>query len=550
MNIPPPTIEDRQVELDALHRTIFGHQANQAGQAATSRQSPPLLLSDQQIITLARQARNRGKFEALWEGNLSDYPSKSEATAALLNILCFYCQGNHTQMDRLFRQSGLMRAKWDRPQVGSTWGALEIEKATNRATEFYTSPRQNPTSASSARPTEHQKQTRERKEERVAPIFPQEVMSGAAGRFAEVYSSFLESARAFLFMAYLTFLGHLISDRITLDAEIAPQPRLFTVLLGESSDARKSTAINKVFDLYYEAISSENLNTIHGVGSAEGLAKCFKKNKRTILIIDELKSIIQKMKIDGSILLPCINTLFESKRFHSLTKTHNITIDNAELCLLAASTLDTYYNMFNSTFLDIGFINRLFIVIGNSERKYSIPITIPENEKQPLKEDLREILEFISLLKRDGCYKLSIDREARALFHNWYMKCENSLFSKRLDTYGHRLMVLLAANAKSERITPQIVKAVISLLNYQLEARRFADPVDADTLAGKLEEKIRRVLANGPVSKRELERRCNKARVGCAVWEHSVKNLRSSGEIIYDLKGKCFSLSSITSSLE
>jgi hypothetical protein len=382
----------------------------------------------------------------------------------------------------------------------------------------------------------------------VIPTFPDEVMTGAAGRFAAVFSRYLESSKAFLFVAYLTFMGHLISDRVTIDAEISPQPRLFTILLGESADTRKSTAINKVNDFFNETIKPEDLNTICGVGSAEGLAKGLKKNKRAILIIDEMKSIIQKMKIDGSILLPCVNSLFESPRFHSLTKTHDIIIDNAELCLIGASTLDTYYNMFNSTFSDIGFINRLFIVIGSSERRFSIPITIPVSEKQLLKNDLREILDFVSSLKREGCYKLPIDGEAATIFHRWYMNLDQSIFAKRLDSYGHRLMILLAANSMSPRINPQIVEQVVALLDYQFAARRFADPIDADSIGAKVEERIRRLLANGPVSKRELERRCNKTRVGCTIWDHSIKNLRSSGEINYDPKRKIYVLSSLLSS--
>jgi hypothetical protein len=186
--------------------------------------------------------------------------------------------------------------------------------------------------------------------------------------------------------------------------------------------------------------------SIWGVGSAEGLAKCFKKNVRAILILDELKSLIQKMRIDTSVLLPCINTFFESKRFYSVTKKHDITIDDGELCLLAASTLDTYRNMFNSTFLDIGFINRLFIVIGDSKRKFSIPQNMPDTEKDLLKRDLREVLTFVGNLSRNGCYAMPINSTARDIFDEWYHNLELSAFTKRLDTYGHRLMPLLAVN--------------------------------------------------------------------------------------------------------
>jgi len=145
----PTTIEDRQAELEALHREIFGEKQEKP-------QTPPkapgsgLELSDQELIDRAHRARNGAKFAKLWRGDWQgDYPSQSEATAALLNALVFYCGPDVGRIDRLFRQSGLMREKWDRPQTGSTWGNLEIHKAIARATEFYT-PRQTPATSPKA----------------------------------------------------------------------------------------------------------------------------------------------------------------------------------------------------------------------------------------------------------------------------------------------------------------------------------------------------------------------------------------------------------------
>ena len=151
-----------------------------------------------------------------------------------------------------------------------------------------------------------------------------------------------------------------------------------------------------------------------------------------------LKTMIQKMRIDGSVLLPCVNTLFESNRFHSSTKSHDIRIDDAQLSILAASTLDTYRNMFTSQFLDIGFVNRLFLVIGNSRRRFAIPALLPEDEKAALKGRLKEILEFVGKISANGRYAMPIDPDGRAIFQSWYLNMEQSPFSKRLDTYGHR----------------------------------------------------------------------------------------------------------------
>lgn len=349
----------------------------------------------------------------------------------------------------------------------------------------------------------------------VGMVWPTWVMGGAAGNFAQTYGKYLETPLAFLYMCYLTLLGHLLSHKITLDSELRPQPRLYTALLGESADDRKSTAINQVTRFFTESIDPNDLNLILGVGSAEGLAKAFTaENPRVLLVLDELKALVQKCKIDGSVLLPCINTLFEANRFHSLTKKSDIKIDDAQFCFLAASTLETYANMFTGQFLDIGFLNRLFIVIGSAERRFSIPELIPQDVKAPLKGDLQAILGHVLNLTAAGPYAFPLTPQARAIFDTWYFGQERSVFTKRLDTYGHRLMPLLAVNELKTEIDAGISQKVVALLAYQLEARRQADPIDADNAVARLEEKVRRLLGPAPLGKRDLERRGHKTRVG------------------------------------
>jgi hypothetical protein len=51
--------------------------------------------------------------------------------------------------------------------------------------------------------------------------------------------------------------------------------------------------------------------------------------------------------------------------------------------------------MFSPQFMDIGFINRLFLVVGEGERKYAIPPIIPDNIKNPLRNQIREIVQKV-----------------------------------------------------------------------------------------------------------------------------------------------------------
>lgn len=92
------------------------------------------------IVQTAMSAKNGAQFTALYRGDFSAYGSQSEADLAFCNMLAFWCGCDASKMDSIFRQSGLMREKWDRKQSGTTYGALTIEKAIAGCTEVY-SPR-------------------------------------------------------------------------------------------------------------------------------------------------------------------------------------------------------------------------------------------------------------------------------------------------------------------------------------------------------------------------------------------------------------------------
>jgi hypothetical protein len=134
----PRTIEQRQDELTAFHRAIFGtpqgtHQHGPAPQAASTP-----LLDDAVLLDKARAAKKGvgAKFSTLFAGDWSGYPSQSEADLALCIRLAFWTQ-DATQIDRLFRQSGLMRDKWDEERVDETYGERTIAEALARQTEHY-----------------------------------------------------------------------------------------------------------------------------------------------------------------------------------------------------------------------------------------------------------------------------------------------------------------------------------------------------------------------------------------------------------------------------
>ena len=61
-------------------------------------------------------SRQSGIFRTLFDGNVSNYPSHSEADLALTSILCWWCQGDRSLAEQIFASSKLVREKWTNRQ--------------------------------------------------------------------------------------------------------------------------------------------------------------------------------------------------------------------------------------------------------------------------------------------------------------------------------------------------------------------------------------------------------------------------------------------------
>ena len=97
-------------------------------------------LDDRTLINKAMNASDGAKFTALWGGDISGYENDhSDADCALCCLLAFWTGGDRERIDRLFRQSGLYRDKWDRRNEGGEedYKKLTIDAALEQVTEFY-----------------------------------------------------------------------------------------------------------------------------------------------------------------------------------------------------------------------------------------------------------------------------------------------------------------------------------------------------------------------------------------------------------------------------
>lgn len=128
-------IEERQAELDSIYDTYLEPPMPEA--EAAPEEPGVSVLADDELLRLARAAKNADKFVSLFdEGDLDAYDDNhSNADLGLCSMLAFWTNRDRAQMDRLFRQSALYREeKWGKRE---DYRERTIQKAIKDCRETY-----------------------------------------------------------------------------------------------------------------------------------------------------------------------------------------------------------------------------------------------------------------------------------------------------------------------------------------------------------------------------------------------------------------------------
>ena len=134
-----PEIADAEQAVAAIYHSVFGNDPDNAvPPKETTKNARPNGMSDPVLISKALSASNGEKFRRLWNGDIGDYNGdRSSADMALCCMLAYWTGKDPARMDRLFRESGLMRAKWDEHRGHQTYGQITIEAANARPEKTY-----------------------------------------------------------------------------------------------------------------------------------------------------------------------------------------------------------------------------------------------------------------------------------------------------------------------------------------------------------------------------------------------------------------------------
>lgn len=131
----PATIHSRQKQLSTLHSEVFPQHYQKTVNAAQSAQSTVnISQDDQDLWNVLFRKTNGESIRKLKDGDMSGYANDhSSADMALCKQLAWVTGNDAARIDRMFRQSALMRPKWDRVD----YRERTINSAINSTTSTY-----------------------------------------------------------------------------------------------------------------------------------------------------------------------------------------------------------------------------------------------------------------------------------------------------------------------------------------------------------------------------------------------------------------------------
>lgn len=414
------TIEKRQDQLNQLFEEIFPEEMKRSREGPRQRPARPRSpeMQDDILIQKALQAKNGHEFKALWNGSTMGYNGDdSAADMAFANMLAFWTGGNAAQMERLFSQSGLgQRNKWiDRQD----YRERTIQKAILDAREFYEPPVCN---VEVGEPIHEPPLTRERcdmiEAETSVHIYnadddpKQGEISGDAllkikipenprfktslepdnfiQEFIRYGETVTDSYPDYWFAGGLYCISVAVNRNVVIKLRQGPiYPNVWVNILGLSSLARKSTAIDKA-DLTITAANIDPSCKMPDEFSPEAMIEMLDRQPRAYMIKDESAGLLAVMKKDYMRgLKDALMQLYDGKDINRELRTSrrksdktSFQVKNPYLNLMLATTPGSFAA--NTELLDVtsGWLPRFLHFFPNHAKDRWLPLEegVPEND--------------------------------------------------------------------------------------------------------------------------------------------------------------------------
>lgn len=165
-----------------------------------------------------------------------------------------------------------------------------------------------------------------------------------------------------------------------------------------------------------------------------------------------------------------------------------------------------------------GMEDRLFFLMSPKEPRPTVPYKDPILTEPSVQTSLA-----ISAAIQQGVYTYDNFKEAQSLLNG--MDPRSMQLAQMLALYF--AVDLQEEGQHSLTITPEALERALALVQYRNAVRAYLEPIEADTVQGRIQKEILREVkqAGGKIKYREMCRNMDYSRFGTDVWKNAIKGM-------------------------
>lgn len=339
-------------------------------------------------------------------------------------------------------------------------------------------------------------------------------------------------------------------------------PRLFTVICGRTSKARKGTSFHmvKAFFNHKNLLSlgldskllqypparetGGPLSTGEGLAAAWDTPSIVKKgqngykqyeppkslDKRIFVADEEFAAALTSSKRSGNTLSMALRSFWDTGDYAPITKTNPISVTGAHISIVTHTTLNELNHLLDPTMLTNGFCNRFLWICADRSKILAMPRPMPESALLPLCREL-----WTRIGKAQKCDTLVFTKGANDYWINIYTQLsaeqEGVLgdVTSRSEAQVLRLALLYALIDGQNVIDIDHLKAGLTLWQYAADSAAY---IFGSVQMSPLESKILHALQVSSLTRTELHSALG-GHVKKDKLDPALATLRRSGSIIF-----------------
>jgi hypothetical protein len=346
---------------------------------------------------------------------------------------------------------------------------------------------------------------------RLSPL----ALRGIAKDFVELATRSSEADPAAVLVTFLSRFGIEIgTDPHAMIGDKRHPARLFAVIVGSSSKARKGTSADPVRRLFEfgllrdeaeEDMFHNPARTSPGpLSSGEGLIYAVRDrgrdedlgedDKRLFIQDEEFAAALKMMTRKGNVLSTIIRTAFDHGNLEPLTKHDRIKATGAHLGIVTHSTLPELDRLLSHSDVLGGFANRFLWVCSRRQKEVPLPQPMPEDELEVLQ---RRLLDTIANVQGFGAIEMSDAATQRWCEIYPQLSAERSglcgAATNRAEAYTRRLALTYALLDGKNVVELEHLEAALALWQYAQDSAKYI-------FGGKMQNPIAQKILDALVS--------------------------------------------------